>query len=213
LILVSVKVRFILVFFVVSFFSGGFLAYAYFTAKTHSCDRQGERILLVIYLFFVCFFFFFVQNQIDFVFDCVLSNTCVVLKNVALVPLWMLFSAITSLVYGGLFLIYSLYACVSHCRHRGYDELNESATLAEAARPSCFFCVTGVLLIVVYLFRFSWLVFGTVEVFGSSECDLYLVRMAFVYIVIQWTLIGGFFLLAVAACCILVCCVTLLTKG
>jgi hypothetical protein len=32
---------------------------------------------------------------------------------------------------------------------------------------------------VVYLFRFSWLIFGTVELTKSNVCNLFLVRMAF----------------------------------
>jgi hypothetical protein len=131
------------------------------------------------------------------------------------VPLWVLVSACTSLAYGGLFALYALYALVTFLRQRGYQELETSETLSEAAKPSGFFLLTGIALVLVYLFRLSWLIFGTVEVVQASaqQCNRFLLQSAFVYMVLQWALIGGFFVLAIGTCCILICCAALLTKG
>lgn len=75
--------------------------------------------------------------------------------------------------------------------------------------------MVGLFLVLVYLFRLSWLIYGTVELAetSASSCNRFLVQTAFVYIVLQWSLIGGFFVLAIAACCILACCAALLTSG
>ena len=88
-------------------------------------------------------------------------------------------------------------------------------TLSEAAKPSLFFLLTGLFLVLVYLFRLSWLIFGTVEVVQASvqQCNRFLIQAAFVYMILQWSLIGGFFVLAIGTCCVLLCCAALLTKG
>ena len=129
------------------------------------------------------------------------------------VPLWMLGSAATSLTIGCLFLLYTLFAFWSHLRRASYTPIEEEETLAGAAMPNAFLTLTGVFLGLVYLFRFAWLIFGTVELAQARACNPFIFRMGFIYVVIQWTLIGGFLLLALATCCILLCCAAVLAIG
>jgi hypothetical protein len=54
------------------------------------------------------------------------------------VPLWVLVSGCTSLVYGGLFALYALYALVTFIRQRGYEELETSPV--SCFRSQSFLC-------------------------------------------------------------------------
>ncbi len=136
---------------------GSFLAYAFFGASDHTCNSSlpvwmavssvtsiiygGETFVVCVCVVFFFFFFFFLHHCHGWTITTVAANP--------------------AFFRSGLFLLYTIYALVTFIRHSGYQEIESSSTLAEAARPGCFFCCTGVVLLLVYLFRFAWLIFGT----------------------------------------------------
>lgn len=131
-------------------------------------------------------------------------------------PVYVLISAIVAISVGGIFALYALVGAVRSLRRLDYHELegDSSPSLLSAAKPGCCMSLSVVFLIFLYLFRLAWLIFGTVEVFSSSECPHSdLIQMAKIYVLFQWAVIGASIVALCGFCWIFLCCAAVMAKG
>jgi hypothetical protein len=159
------------------------------------------------------------------------------------VPLFIQVAGWTSLVYGTVFGLYAIVSIIRATRRAGYEEVEQDsvfgdsvfdrANLSEVARPGCWstlggcgmflgkqsaFVVEVVFLLttirLVGAFRLAWLIFGSVQVFNVTDatCHGYYTP-AFIYVTVQWSLMGIFVLVACCGCICLAYCATLIGHG
>ncbi len=72
----------------------------------------------------------------------------------------------------------------------------------------------GCVMVMVAAFRLAWLIYGSVQVFGTTynTCPGHYTQ-ALVYVLTQWSLIALFFVLACLGCTCVAYCAALLGRG